>query len=142
MKRTIKQLLCAGSSIYIVVKKDGKDVIRVSGHLPKPANLLKGKQTKGCKNVYLIFVKSAINLTRNNGSKLALAIRLMESKDADERKRGEIYLNNLVAGIGADTQKGTNYLIIDGNTELEIDNAVKIVKQMLKTSVFKPLKHI
>jgi hypothetical protein len=142
MKKTISQRLIDGESIYISAKKDGSAVIRVSGHLPTSANLFYGRVTKNCKDVYLIFVKSVIDVTLESGKRLASAIHLIESRDPKEKKLGEIRLNNWVVSIGDGAGKKMNYLIIDGNSEHEIKAAIKAVTKMLKTSVFKPLKHI
>jgi len=93
MKKSIFQMLREGRSDYIPVRRDGRDVIRVSGHAPSPSNLLRGEKTRHCKNVFLIFVKNMIDETRENSAALAKFIRWKESDNANERELGEIALN-------------------------------------------------
>jgi len=142
MKKSICRTLTAGQSEYIPVKQDGRDVIRISGHAPTPYRLLRGKDTMHCKNVYLIFAKNMIDETRESGAELAKFIQLKESDNANERKLGEIALNNYIVSIGEDAKKGINYRIIEGNSDDEINKDVNAVKNMLKTTVFVPLKYI
>jgi len=142
MKKSILRTLRAGRSEYIAVKRDGRDVIRVSGHAPTPPRLLRGEKTRYCKNIFLIFVKNAIDETGENSAELAKFIRLKESDNANERKLGEIALNNYIVEIGEYAKKGMNYRIIEGNSDDEVDTAVEKVKAMLKTTVFVPLKYI
>jgi len=142
MRNSRIQALIAGKSEYMAVKRDGRDIIRVSNHTPNPFRLLRGEKTKHCKNVYLIFMKNIIDETRENGAELATLIRLKESSDTEKRELGEIGLNNLIVRIGEDAKKGMNYRIIEGNSDDEIDTAVEEVKAMLKTTVFVPLKYI
>jgi len=129
-------------SIYIPVKRDGRDVIRIGSHLPDPRNLFSGSVTGKCENIYLIFVKSKINEKRQGGIKLSQLIQSIESNNPKERIKGEIELNNLLVKMGNDIQKGINYQIIDGNTERETEKAVDNVMKMLKTGVFAPLRYI
>jgi len=142
MKKSIFQTLTAGQSEYIPVRRDGRDVIRLSDHAPTPFRLLRGEKTRYCKNVFLIFVKNMIDETGKNSAELAKFIRLTESDNANERKLGEIALNNYIFSIGEDAKKGINYRIIEGYSDYEIDTAVEKVKAMLKTTVFVPLKYI
>jgi hypothetical protein len=142
MKKIISLLLNkANKSTYLPVKKDGRDVIRVSGHLPTAANLRAGKKTKDCKNVYLIFVKSMFDVTHKNSAKLAELVKLIDSNDPAEKKLGETRLNDLIVEIGYDANKGMNYMIIDGNSNYEVRETVKAVTRTLKTSVFVPLEY-
>jgi len=142
MKKPITLKSIERQSQYIPVKRDGRDVIRVSNHLPAAMRLLNGNLTGKCRNVYLIFVKSIIDETTKNGAELAILIRLMESNYANEREYGEITLNNFIVEIGEDAKKGMNYRIIDGNSDGEINQNVNDVKKMLKTSGFLPLAYI
>jgi len=57
-------------------------------------------------------------------------------------QNGETDLNNWMVEIGNDAKKGMNYQIIDGNSGHEIDTAVEKATNMLKTSIFVPLKYI
>jgi len=68
MAKSIIQKITENGTAYIPVKKDGKDVIRVSDHAPNPYRLRSGADTKHCKNVYLIFVKSMIDKTRESSA--------------------------------------------------------------------------
>jgi len=142
MKKSIFQMLREGRSDYILVRRDGRDVIRVSGHAPSPSNLLRGEKTRYCKNVFLIFVKNMIDETGENSAELAKFIRWKESDNANERKLGEIALNNLIVAIGEDAKKGMNYRIIESNNDDELKKDVNQVRDMLKTTVFVPLKYI
>jgi len=141
MKKTISRQLIESGSVYIPAKKDGRDVIRVSGHLPTAANLLNGDFTRGCKNIYLIFVRDQISVqTRKDGAILYELVRLMDSNDPVKKRRGETDLNNVLVLIGEDACKGVNYRII--NKINEVDATVKEVRRTLNTSVFMPLKYI
>jgi len=142
MKKPITRKYIKKQSQYIPVNPDGMDVIRVSNHLPTSKRLLNGSLTGKCKNVYLILRKSIIDETTKDGAELAALIRLKESDNANERKLGNITLNNYIVEIGKKTKKGMNYRIIEGNSDAEIDTAVEDVKTMLKTSAFVPLKFI
>jgi len=142
MKKPLTRKSIENQSDYIPVKRDGRDVIRVSNHLPSAKRLLSGSVTGKCKNVYLIFRKSMIDETTESGAELAMLIRLKESNNADERKQGEIALNNLIVAIGEDAKKGMNYRIIEGSSKNDVRKAVDNAKNMLKTSVFVPLKYI
>jgi len=138
MRKSIFQMLIDGESAYIPVKWDGSDVIRVSGHMPNPKRLLKGRITAKCKNVYLIFVKNMID----KKSGLAKLIHVMGLNNPEIKMCGETDLNNLIVEIGKDAKKGMNYQIIEANSDDEIDTAVKKAKERLKTTVFVPLKYI
>jgi len=142
MKKSMLRTLREGRSDYIAVKRDGRDIIRVSSHAPTPPRLLRGEKTKYCTNIFLIFVKNTIDETGKNSADLAKFIRLKESDNANERKLGEIALNNYIVEIGENAKKGMNYMIIEGNSDDEIDTAVEEVRAVLKTSVFVPLKYI
>jgi len=142
MKKTVSQLLSEIDSAYVPVGKDGKNVIRVSGHPPDPVRIKEGKYTKNCENIYLIFVKSLIDTAWQDDAELEKLIRLIESSDAKERARGKADLNNWMVEIGDEAKKGMCYQIIDGNCRRDIDTAVENAAKMLKTSVFVPLKHI
>jgi len=142
MKKPINIKSIKRKSDYIAVKQDGMDIIRVSNHLPDAKRLLNGSVTGKCKNVYLIFRKSMIDETTKDGAELAALIRLKESDNANERKLGEITLNNYIVEIGKKAKKGMNYRIIEGNSNDETKKAVNDVIKMLKTSAFVPLKFI
>jgi predicted house-cleaning noncanonical NTP pyrophosphatase (MazG superfamily) len=142
MKKTVSQLLSEIDSVYVPVRNNCRDIIRISGHPPAPNRLKNGEYTKNCKNVYLIFVKSLIDETWEDDAELAELIQLIESNDPEEKKHGDICLNNWIVEIGNKANKGMNYLIIDGNSEYEIDATVEKVKKMLKTSAFIPLEYI
>jgi len=51
-------------------------------------------------------------------------------------------LNNLIVAIGEDAKKGMNYRIIESNNDDELKKDVNQVRNMLKTTVFVPLKYI
>jgi len=142
MKTPITRKSIENQSDYIPVRRDGRDIIRVSNHLPTAKRLLSGSVTGKCKNIYLIFRKSMIDETTESGAELATLIKLKESSNADERKQGEIVLNNIIVEIGKDAKKGMNYMIIDGSNKDEVRKAIDDVKNMLKATVFVPLKYI
>jgi hypothetical protein len=143
MKKSIsRRLNKTDDSTYIPVKIDGRDVIRISGHLPTAANLRAGKDTKNCKNIFLIFVRNRIvSQIWGEDRTLAKLLRLIDSDDPAEKKCGEIDLNNILVCIGKEAGKGINYKIIDGNSDYEVKETVKAVTRTLKTSVFVPLKY-
>jgi hypothetical protein len=143
MKKTISQLLKEVDSVYLVATKNGDTVIRVSGHLPDPDRLRCGNVTADCKNIYLILVKSLIDPTQEDDVKLAELIEQTESSDENEKRRGETSLNNAIVWLGEDAgNKRMDYMIIDGKSDDEINATVNVVKRMLKTSVFNPLRYI
>jgi len=49
MKKPVSLLLNEIDSVYVPVGKDGKNVIRISGHPPDPDKIKDGKYTKNCK---------------------------------------------------------------------------------------------
>jgi hypothetical protein len=140
MSKKVSRLLDVHDSVYINVKRGGDTVIRVSNHLPVPERLVSGSKTKKCDNIYFIFVKSKIDISRKSGARLATLIQLKESKNETEKLQGEAELNNLIVKIGNDSNKSVNYMIV--NNPGEADAVVEDVKKMLKTSVFVPLQHI
>jgi hypothetical protein len=143
MKKTISQLLNEIGSVYIPATKDGSSVIRLSGHLPAPDRLRYGDITGSCKNIYMIFLRSKIAIqTRIDNAILSELVKLIDSNDPAEKRRGEIGLNNILVLTGKDIGKGINYQIIDGKSEYEIATTIKAVTKMLKTFVFKPLEYI
>jgi hypothetical protein len=143
MKKSLsRRLNKADNSTYLPVKKDGRDVIRISGHLPTAANLRAGSDTKNCKNIFLIFVRNRIvSQIWGEDRTLAELLKLIDSDDPAERKRGEIDLNNTLVCIGEEAGKGINYSIIDGNSNYEVIEAIEAVTRTLKTSVFVPLEY-
>jgi hypothetical protein len=142
MKKTISQLLNEIDSVYIPATKDGSSVIRISGHLPAPYRLRHGDVTGNCKNIYMIFLRNKIAAqTRADNARLSELVRLIDSNDPAEKRRGVIGLNNILVWIGKDINKKINYQIIDGNSEHEINTTVENVKTMLKTSAFIPLEY-
>jgi len=142
-KSIIKKLKSVDKdSVYIPVKQDGHDVIRVGNHLPNPKNLFDGEITEKCKNIYLIFVKSKIDKKREDGIRLARLIHLIESNDPKEKIQGKTELNNLLVKMGNDIQKGINYQIINGDSDYDIKKTTNNIHKMLKATVFTPLKYI